>query len=92
MNKFHILIGVVCFDTLITLFGVGYLGAIELNLLCFNFIYFMIIKLIASGVCLFGIFKMERNRFVDGCVLLLIIFYTLVGIGNIWATANYLYY
>ena len=92
MNKFWVLVGVVGFDVVITLFSVGYLGFHEPNPLCYNFTHFMIIKLIATVVCLFGIYMMERNRLVDSCIMLLIVFYSLVGIGNVWMTVNYLYY
>lgn len=92
MNKFQILILVVSFDVLITLFGVGYLGFHEPNPLCYNFIYFMIIKVLLSVLCLFGFYKLRDQKFVGCCVVLLIVFYSLIGIGNAWVTANYLYY
>ena len=92
MSKFRLLVWVVGFDVAITLFGVGYLGFHEPNPLCYNFIHFMIIKLIVTVVCLFGFYKLRGQKFVGGFVVILIVFYSLIGIGNLWQTVNYLYY
>lgn len=92
MNKLYLLVGVIGFDVLITLFAVGYLGAVELNPLCFDFTFFMIVKVLLTGLCLFGFHKLGEYNYVGWCVVLLIIFYSLVGINNLWVTVNYLYY
>lgn len=92
MNKFQVLVGVIAFDVVITLFAVGYLGAVELNPLYFNFTLFMIIKVLLTGLCLFSFYKLRDQKFVGGFVVILIVFYSLVGIGNVLATVNYLYY
>lgn len=92
MNKFNLLVILILFDIVITIFGVKYLGATELNPLCFNFNNFIIFKILMSIICLTVVKKVEEREYTKPFVVFLIILYGAVGISNVYQTVNYLYY
>ena len=92
MNRFIILIALILFDIIITIFGVKYLGAVELNPLCNNFDIFMMVKVIVSSIVLFIFYRMQDDRNMKIGMSILIIFYGVVGISNMWQVVNYIYY
>ena len=92
MKPFNILVGLILFDVVITLYGVLYLGATELNPLCINFFWFMVVKIIVSMGCLRMIYEYKDNGYVKWSIVISIILYSVVAINNILHTVNYLYY
>ena len=92
MNKFNLLIGLILFDIVFTVFCIKYFGAIELNPLCYNVNHFIIIKVIVSIVALKIVYLKRDDKYMKIAVSISIILYTVVGIFNIWQTVNYLYY
>ena len=92
MKPFNLLVGLILFDVVITLYGVSYLGATELNPLCINFFWFIVIKIIVSFGCLRLVYEYGANEYVKCAIVISIILYLGVAIINIWHTVNYLYY
>ena len=92
MNKFIILTGLILFDIVITLLGVKYLGAVELNPLCNNFDIFMVVKVIVSTGVLYIFYRMQNDKNMKIGMSVLIILYGGVAISNLWRVVNYLYY
>jgi len=89
---YHVLAILIFLDIVITIFSVKYLGAIELNPLCFDFSVFMIIKIILSAVCIYVIYKYQEDKYVGYAVFMSVVLYTIILINNLWHTVNYLYY
>lgn len=92
MNKFKLLMTLILFDIVITIFGVKYLGAAELNPLCFNFNNFIMFKILMSIICLAIVGRVEEREYTKPFIVFLIILYGTVGIFNVYQTVNYLYY
>jgi hypothetical protein len=92
INKFNLLVGLILFDILFTLYCVKYLGAAELNPLCDNFNRFMIIKVIVSIGALSIVYWKREDKYIKISVVLSILLYSIVAISNLWQTVNYLYY
>ena len=79
-------------DIIITVIGVKYLGATELNPFCFNFDIFMIIKFLLSVICIWVVYYYQKDKYVYYAVIVSSLIYVVVVINNLWCTANYLYY
>jgi hypothetical protein len=92
MNRFNLLAGLILFDIVFTIYGVKYLGATELNPLCFNFFWFMVIKVVVSIYMLWCIYWYRQDKYVKYAVDISILLYSVVAINNIWHTVNYIYY
>ena len=92
MKLFNLLAGLIFFDIVITLYGVLYLGATELNPLCVNFFWFMVVKIIVSFGCLRLVYEYRESVYVKCAVVISTVLYSIVAINNIWHTVNYLYY
>jgi len=92
MKRFNLLCGLILFDIVITILGVKYLGAVELNPLCNNFDIFMMVKVIVSSVILFIFYRMKDDRYMKIGMSVLIVLYGGVGISNLWHVVNYIYY
>ncbi len=92
MNRFNLLCGLILFDIVITILGVKYLGAVELNPLCNNFDIFMMVKVIVSSGVLFIFYRMQDDKNMKIGMLVLIVLYGGVAISNLWQTVNYIYY
>ena len=92
IKTYKVLASLIFLDISITVFAVKYLGAVELNPLCFDFDLFMIIKTILSIVCISIIYIYHEDKYVKHATLMSILIYTTVLINNLWHTANYLYY
>ena len=91
MTRFIILTGLILFDIVITILGVKYLGAVELNSLCNNFDIFMMVKVIVSSGVLIIFYQMRDDRNMKIGMSILIILYGGVAISNLWQAVNYLY-
>lgn len=89
---YQVLTILVFLDIVITVLAVKYLGARELNPLCFDFNYFMIIKAVLSIVCLSVIYIYQDDKHVKYAVFVSVVLYTIIVVNNLWCAANYLYY
>lgn len=83
MKLFNLLGGLILFDIVITLYGVLYLGATELNPLCINFFWFMVVKIIVSLGCLRLVYEYRNNEYVKCAVVISVILYSIVAINNV---------
>ena len=92
MNRFILLCGLILFDIVITILGVKYLAATELNPLCNKFDIFMMIKVIVSTGVLFIFYRMQDDRYMKIGMSTLIVLYGGVAISNLWQLVNYIYY
>lgn len=91
-KTYHVLAVLIFLDIVITIYGVKYLGATELNPLAFHFDYFMIIKTFLSVICLWTVYYYWKDKYVRYAVVISLFIYVVVVINNLWCTANYLYY
>jgi hypothetical protein len=89
---FYTLIILIVIDIIITIYGIMYFGAIELNPLCTNFIDFLFIKILVSFLGIMGIWYLMNHKYIGIFIIFLIIAYGTAMINNIWQTVNYLYY
>jgi len=89
---YHVLVFLIFLDILLTILGVKYFGATELNPLCVDFEIFIIIKILVSGICLLIIYVYREDTYIRYAVYMSIILYIAILISNFWHTANYLYY
>lgn len=89
---YQVLAILIFLDIIITVIGVKYLGATELNPLAFHFDYFMIIKTLLSTVCIWTVYYYREDKYVHYAVIVSSLIYVVVLINNLWCTANYLYY
>ena len=92
MKQFNLLCGLILFDIVITILGVKYLGAVELNPLCNNFDIFMMVKVIVSSGVLFIFYRIQDDRNIKIGISVLIVLYGGVAISNLWQVVNYIYY
>jgi multisubunit Na+/H+ antiporter MnhB subunit len=95
MNKFNLLMYLILFDILLTIFAVKYMNAIELYPLfpfTFTFNVFMYIKIGVSVLVISFIYLLRHDKYINMYTIPSIILYIGVGISNIWQTVNYLYY
>jgi len=91
IKMYRVLAFLIFLDIVITILAVKYLGARELNPLCFDFDYFMIIKTVLSIVCLSVIYKYRKDKYVKYAVIMSVVLYTIIVVNNLWCAANYLY-
>lgn len=92
LKGYQILAFFISLDIIVTIIGVKFLGATELNPLCFDFGWFMIIKTVLSVICIAVIYKCQEDKYVKCAVFVSILIYVVVVINNLWCAANYLYY
>ena len=92
MNKFKLLVGLIAFDIVITVYAIKYLGAIELNPLCNNFADFIFWKTVLSFICLYTLVYMWHERFFEEFLYACIVMYGGAVVWNLWQIVNYLYY
>lgn len=92
LKLYQVLAILIFLDIIITVIGVKYLGATELNPLCFHFDYFMIIKIVLSTVCIWTVYYYREDKYVHYAVIVSLLIYVVVVINNLWCAANYLYY
>ena len=92
IKTYKVLALLIFMDISITVFAVKYLGAVELNPLCFDFDLFVIIKTVLSIVCISLIYIYHEDKYVKYATLLCILIYTIAAINYLWHTVNYLYY
>ena len=89
MKLFNLLAGLILFDIVITLYGVLYLGATELNPLCVNFFWFMVIKTIVSLGCLIMVYHYMHDRYVKCAIGISVILYMTVAVNNVYHVIAY---
>ncbi len=92
MKQINLLTGLILFDIVITILGVKYLGAVELNPLCNNFNIFMMVKVIVSLGVLFIFYRMQNDRYMKVGMTVLIVLYGGVAMSNLCCVVNYIYY
>jgi len=91
-KMYQVLAILIFLDITITILAVKYFGAEELNPLCFDFSWFMSIKIVLSAVCIYVIYKYQEDKYVGYAVFMSVVLYTIILINNLWYTVNYLYY
>jgi hypothetical protein len=89
MKLFNLLTGLILFDIIITLYGVLYLGATELNPLCVNFFWFMVAKIIVSFGCLLTVYHYRYDRYVKCAIIISIILYLIIAVNNVYHVIAY---
>lgn len=94
IKQYKILVILILLDIVLTIWAVKYLGAKELNPLCINFEWFIIVKIAVSIMSIWGVYyyRNTKDKYFQYAVIITIIIYTIVLFWNLWQTANYLYY
>lgn len=89
----HLLTGLIILiivDFISTIVAVGYMGATELNpVYNLGLIQFMVIKLVLSIVCIGVAIKIETIAKVP-CLGVLLMFYLVIVLNNLYGMVNYL--
>lgn len=89
----HLLTGLIVLiivDFITTITAVGYMGAIELNpVYNLGLIQFMVIKLVLSIICIGVAMKIETIAKIP-CLGVLLIFYLVIVLNNLYGMINYL--
>lgn len=74
----------VVFDIIMTIVCVKFLGAIELNPLCNNFLIFMAYKIMLSIIAICGVIVLKKESYTTHFITIIIVLYAAVGVLNIY--------